>query len=150
MTVHQHLPEPYDHKNIWKYRLESIRDHEKHLARSGTIILKFWLNVSKEKQRRRFLDRIRDQKKNWKFAESDVEERGYWNDYMRAYEHCLNATSTPWAPWYAIPADSKPFMRLAVAQILEKTLASLNLRYPELAQEQKERLEIHRRRLEEE
>lgn len=146
----QRLPQPHDRKNIWKHRFESIREHEKHLARNGTVILKFWLNVSKEEQRHRFLDRIRKQKKNWKFSESDVDERQHWDAYMQAFEECLNETSTAWAPWYAIPADSKPFMRLTVAQILESTLASMGLRYPTLNAEQRETLKSARQRLERE
>ena len=146
----QRLPQPHDRKNIWKHRFESIREHEKHLARNGTVILKFWLNVSKDEQRRRFLDRIHKQKKNWKFSESDVDERQYWDAYMQAFEECLNETSTPWAPWYAIPADSKPFMRLSVAQVLESTLASMGLKYPTLNAEQRETLKSARQRLERE
>ena len=146
----QRLPRPRDLKSIWAHRFESIRNHEKHLARNGTVILKFWLNVSKEEQGRRFLDRIRKQKKNWKFSKADVEERQHWDSYMRAFEECLNATSTPWAPWHAIPADSKPFMRLTVAEILEKTLASMGLAYPTLNAEQREALKSARLRLERE
>jgi PPK2 family polyphosphate:nucleotide phosphotransferase len=146
----QRLPQPHDHKNIWKHRFESIREHERHLARNGTVILKFWLNVSKDEQRRRFIDRIHKQKKNWKFSESDVDERQHWDAYMQAFEECLNATSTSWAPWYAIPADSKPFMRLTVAQILERTLTSMGLKYPTLNAEQREALQNARQRLERE
>lgn len=146
----QNLPEPRDAKNIWKHRYESIRDHEKHLARNGTVILKFWLNVSKEEQRRRFLDRIRVQKKNWKFSESDVEERGYWDEYMSAYQDALRATSRGWAPWYAIPADSKLFMRLTVAETLLATLESMALDYPQLDASEAARLGEMKRQLENE
>ncbi len=129
---YQNLPDVYNPKTIWKERFESIREYEQHLARNGTVILKFWLNVSKEEQKQRFLSRIDVPEKNWKFSSGDLKERGYWNDYMFAYEEALNATSRPWAPWYAIPADDKPFMRLAVAEIIVKTLDRLGLRYPKL------------------
>jgi len=115
---------------IWQERLESIRDHELHLARNGTIIIKFWLNVSKEEQRQRLLARLTEPEKHWKFSKQDLEERKIWRKYMSSYEAAVNATSRPWAPWYAIPADNKPFMRLCVAEILVKTLQSLNLQYP--------------------
>ena len=126
----QRLPADVDRESIWEHRYESIRDHEKHLARNGTAVVKFFLNVSKEEQRQRFLSRLDEPEKNWKFATGDVRERGFWDDYQHAYEEALNATSRPWAPWYAIPADDKPFMRLTVAQIVAGTLRSLGLRYP--------------------
>jgi PPK2 family polyphosphate:nucleotide phosphotransferase len=129
--TNQRLPDPVDPKRLWEERFESIRDHEKHLAKNGMVIVKFWLNVSKAEQRRRFLSRIEVPEKNWKFAVGDVKERRYWDDYMKAYEAALNATSRPWAPWYAIPADDKPYAHLAVADILAEAFASLDLRYPE-------------------
>ena len=113
-------------------------------------MLKFWLNVSKKEQRRRFLDRLKKQKKNWKFSEADTAERAYWDTYMRAYEDCLNKTSTPWAPWYAIPADNKPYMRLAVAQVLAQALEQLDLHYPTLTSKQQAGLAASRKRLEKE
>ncbi len=128
----QDLPDAYNPKVIWKERFESIREHEQHLARNGTVILKFWLNVSKEEQKQRFLSRINVPEKNWKFSSSDIKERGYWKEYMQAYQEALRETSRPFAPWYAIPADNKPFMRLAVAEIVVKTLKSLGLQYPKL------------------
>ena len=146
----QHLPWPKDHNRLWEDRFESIQDYEKHLVRNGTIVLKFWLNVSKKEQRRRFLDRLKKQKKNWKFSEADTAERAYWDTYMRAYEDCLNKTSTPWAPWYAIPADNKPYMRLAVAQVLAQALEQLDLHYPTLTSKQQAGLAASRKRLEKE
>ena len=134
---YQKLPEIPPLNQLWKQRFSAIRDHEKHLAQNGTVILKFWLNVSKEEQRRRFLDRLNIPEKNWKFAVGDVRERGFWKDYMKAYEAALNATSRAWAPWYAIPADDKPFMRLSVAEIVVKTLKKLNLNYPEVGKAEK-------------
>ncbi|MDB5977014.1 MAG: polyphosphate kinase 2 family protein [Nevskia sp.] len=129
----QHLPRGLDPEEIWPQRYASIRDMEKHLARNGTVILKFWLNVSREEQRQRFLARLEEPEKNWKFESGDVAERAYWKDYMHAYEDALNETSRPWAPWYAIPADDKPHMRAAVADIVVRTLESLELKYPKPA-----------------
>ena len=127
----QCLPNGVKHKNFWEWRFESIREHERHLARNGTVILKFFLNVSKDEQRKRFLSRLEEPEKHWKFSGKDVAEREYWNKYQQAYEEALNETSRPWAPWYAIPADNKDFMRLAVAEIIRDTLKSLDLEYPE-------------------
>jgi PPK2 family polyphosphate:nucleotide phosphotransferase len=127
---HQKLPKTAEVDDIWKWRFESIRDHEKHLARNGTVILKFWLNVSRDEQRRRLIDRIDEPRKNWKFEEDDLRERGFWKDYMKAYEQALNETSRPWAPWYAIPADDKGFMRVAVAEIIVRALEKLGIKYP--------------------
>lgn len=131
LLEHQRLPTKCITPAIWDERLESIRDHEKHLARNGTVILKFWLNVSRDEQKRRFLSRLDDRRKNWKFEPADVIERTFWNQYMDAYEQALNATSRPWAPWYAIPADNKPYMRAVVAETVVATLAQFDLSYPE-------------------
>jgi polyphosphate kinase 2 (PPK2 family) len=136
----QRLPDFAEHKNIFTERLESIADHEKHLARNGTIILKFWLNVSRDEQRQRFLDRIEEPESNWKFSMSDVKERGFWDDYMKAYEAALNATSTSHAPWYAIPADNKAYMRLQVATVIVDALKAIKVGYPELDEAARERL----------
>lgn len=143
----QNLPDKIDLNTIWKERFESIQDLEKHLARNGTVIIKFWLNVSKEEQKNRFLARIDNQEKNWKWSSSDLKERGHWQDYMQAYEDALSATSKSWAPWYAIPADDKPYMRYSVAKIVKKTLESLNLKYPALDEEEREKLSQAREQL---
>ncbi len=145
---YQNLPEKVNLDSIWNERYESIQDLEKHLARNGTVILKFWLNVSKEEQKNRFISRIDTQEKQWKWSSSDLKERGHWDDYMEAYEEALKYTSTPWAPWYAIPADDKPYMRYSVAKIIKQTLESLNLRYPRLDEEEQAKLEIARKQLE--
>ena len=134
----QRLPDA-DLEHIWQHRLESIRDHELHLARNGTVVLKFWLNVSRSEQRDRFLSRLGEPEKNWKFASGDVRERGFWDQYMAAYQEAIASTSRPHAPWYAIPADDKPHMRLAVAEILAETLGGLDLRYPQPDQGDRER-----------
>jgi len=133
----QHLPNQKELDTLWEERFESIRDHEKHVARNGTIILKFWLNISKAEQKRRFLSRLSQPTKHWKFSQADVEERRLWTKYMRAYEDCLNMTSRPWAPWYAIPADNKPYMRMCVAQLIVDTLKSLGLEYPRASVKEK-------------
>ena len=133
----QKLPQIPDLDTLWQQRFESIIEHEKHLARNGTAILKFWLNVSREEQKNRFLSRLDEPRKNWKFSSGDVRERGRWDDYMQAYEEALKSTSKPWAPWYAIPADDKPFMRSAVAEIIVDALETLDLHYPKVGDNQK-------------
>ena len=143
----QNLPDKIDLDTIWQERFESIQDLEKHLARNGTVVIKFWLNVSKEEQKNRFLARIDTQEKNWKWSSSDLKERGHWQDYMQAYEDALSATSKPWAPWYAIPADDKPYMRYSVAKIVKETLESLDLRYPTLDENEREKLSQARAQL---
>ena len=127
----QKLPGELNLETIWDDRLKSIRHQEEHLARNGTVILKFWLNVSKDEQKRRFIARLDDPDKHWKFAAGDVVERRYWDQYMDAYEQALNATSRRWAPWYAIPADDKPYMRARVSEIIIQSLQTLGLSYPE-------------------
>ncbi len=129
---HQRLPWRADLDTLFEQRLQSIRDHELHLARNGTVVLKFFLNVSADEQRRRFLARIDEEHKTWKFSASDIKERGHWAAYMEAYEAALNATARPWAPWFCVPADNKPAMRLEVARIIRESLESLDLRFPEL------------------
>ncbi|MCH8302291.1 MAG: polyphosphate kinase 2 family protein [Proteobacteria bacterium] len=127
----QKLPDPINLDTIWGERFESIEALEKHLARNGTMIVKFWLHVSKEEQKARFLSRLDVPEKQWKFNAMDVRERGFWDAYMAAYEDALNATSRPWAPWYAIPADSKPYARACVAEIIVDALGSVGLEYPQ-------------------
>lgn len=142
----QRLPD-VDPKSVWQERMESIRDWEQHLSRNGVAIVKFWLNVSRDEQKRRFLSRIDRTHKNWKFAAADLDVRRRWDDYMHAYEQALRETSRPHAPWYAIPADHKPYMRTAVARILVATLQDLNLAYPTLDDKQRELLRDSRQRL---
>lgn len=129
----QKLPDETPLDELWQQRYASIRNHELHLAQSGTVILKFWLNVSREKQQKRLLDRLNEPEKNWKFEAADVAERARWPDYMAAFETALKQTSKPWAPWYAIPADSKSYLRLTVAQIIVDTLRNMKLSYPQIA-----------------
>lgn len=135
----QKLPPRLVSDAVWDARYASIREHERHLANNGTVILKFWLNVSKDEQRDRFLSRIEKLEKNWKFSISDVHEREHWDRYMKAYEEALNQTSRSWAPWYAIPADHKPFMRETVADIVVRALRELDLRYPDVGEDVRDR-----------
>ena len=137
----QRLPEELrDEKNIWKERFRSIVDLERHLYRNGTRIVKIFLNLSYEEQRKRFLERIDEPDKNWKVSPSDNHERSYWKRYMEAYEDCLNATSTPHAPWYAVPADDKENARLIVSRIVVDALQDLKMAYPKTTE--KRRLEL--------
>ena len=136
----QQLPEECKGDGIWKRRFREINNLEQHLADNGIVILKFYLNVSKKEQKRRFLERIDQDEKNWKFSVNDAKERTYWKDYMKAYEDVFTHTSTKCAPWYIIPADNKWFMRLAVAGITVQTLKDLDLRYPTLTKEKKNEL----------
>jgi PPK2 family polyphosphate:nucleotide phosphotransferase len=121
-----------DGEEAWLERFRSIADMEAHLERNGTRIVKFFLHVSPEEQRRRFLARIDEPEKNWKFSRQDIEERKYWKDYMRAYEACLEATSTKRSPWYVVPADDKPNARLIVSRVVVDTLKKLDMAYPRL------------------
>jgi len=129
----QRLPHrPRDLDDLWSERYESIIAAEKHWARNGCVILKFFLNVSQKEQHERFLERVTDPEHYWKFNSSDMAESKKWDDYMAAYQDALSKTSKPWAPWYAIPADSKHYMRTAVAEIIVATLKRLELEYPTL------------------
>lgn len=136
LLKNQPLPQELIDKNIWQKRYEQISNFENYLYENGTIILKFFLHVSKEVQKERFLARIDDQSKNWKFSAADVEERKYWNDYQKAYEDAISATSKKNAPWYIIPADKKWFARLLVSEIIVEALKKLKLEYPKLSKEQ--------------
>ena len=140
----QQLPDSVNRDTIWDDRVESIRDQEKHLARNGTVILKFWLNISKKEQRKRFLARLDDEKKQWKFNPRDLQERQFWDEYMQAYEVALNSTSRDWAPWYAIPADNKQYMRATIAGIIVDALKSIGLRYPVVSDEEKAKFDESR------
>jgi PPK2 family polyphosphate:nucleotide phosphotransferase len=145
----QNLPdESLDEKTIWRDRYRSIRHFEAHLSRNGTRIVKFFLHLSKSEQRKRFLSRLEEPDKNWKFSRSDVEERKYWGAYRDAYEACLSATSTRAAPWYVVPADDKGNARLIISQIILDTLRGLEMKYPEINEKQRKELRALRRLLE--
>jgi PPK2 family polyphosphate:nucleotide phosphotransferase len=144
----QSLPPGPRGGRFWKERFEDINAFERHLDRNGTKIVKFFLQVSREEQRRRFLARLDTPEKQWKFSVSDLPERAHWDEYLRAYEDAITATSTPWAPWYVIPADHKPVMRAMVARILVNTVQSLDLSWPEVPDQEREVMAEARRRLE--
>jgi PPK2 family polyphosphate:nucleotide phosphotransferase len=126
----QKLPAKLMTKNIWRERFEDISAFERHLSRNGTVILKFFLNISKEEQRKRFLDRLEDPSKNWKFSMADIAERALWHRYMAAYQDLVRHTSTALAPWYVVPADHKWFARVVIGSAIVSTLETLNLRFP--------------------
>ena len=137
-------------KDIWKKRFKQIRNWEDMLAENGTHVVKFFLNVSKDEQKKRFLERIERPEKNWKFNSGDSKERALWSDYMKAYEDAISATSTENSPWYIIPADKKWFTRLAVSEIIVKKLESLDLKYPEVTDAQRSELSEAKKILEDE
>lgn len=145
----QQLPN-FDPKHIWQRRFQEINDFERYLTNNGTVIIKFFLHVSKAEQKKRFLDRIDEPEKHWKFSAGDVRERAHWDDYQAAYTDIFNHTSTQAAPWYIIPADRKWFTRLAVADIICSRLQQLDLAYPQISDEQREQLSLAKKMLEQE
>ncbi len=138
---------PRHDKAVWRDRYRSIVDLERHLSRNGTRVIKFYLHLSKEEQGRRFVERIDKPEKNWKFSAADIEERGFWKQYIDAYEHCLHATSTDEAPWYVVPADNKENARLIVSRIVVDTLGSLDMAYPTSTDERRAELLAIRKQL---
>lgn len=144
----QRIPGAKLNKDFWNDRYSDINDFERHLTRNGTVIVKFFLYVSKEEQRQRFLERVNDPAKHWKFSPSDVSEREHWDEYMRAYEDMLSATSTKWAPWHVIPADHKWVSRALVAKVLTTIIAGLDLRYPATPPDKLRQIEDARIKLE--
>jgi PPK2 family polyphosphate:nucleotide phosphotransferase len=146
----QKIPPELVTKKIWEERFQDIRSFERYLTRNGVVIRKFFLHVSKEEQKRRFLERIETPEKNWKFSANDVKERAYWDDYMKAYEDMIRNTATEEAPWYVIPADNKWFTRLAVAAAIIAALDSLDLEYPKVDEKKLEELAAAKVRLESE
>ena len=147
LLLNQRIPNLKLGKKVWQERYEDINNFERHLARNGTLILKFFLNVSKEEQRSRFLDRIEEESKQWKYSTADLNERKYWDDYTLAYEQAIAATSTDWAPWHIIPADHKWVTRAAVAATIARAIDGLKLQYPKLSREQRKRLNEQRKAL---
>jgi PPK2 family polyphosphate:nucleotide phosphotransferase len=137
----QQLPTELLVDKIWENRYRQMRDYEKYLSENGTVIVKIFLHISREEQKKRLLDRIEDSGKNWKFSAADIKERQYWDDYQKCYEDSIAKTTTKYAPWYIIPANKKWFARLAVSGIIVKTLESLHLKYPEINAEQQKILE---------
>jgi PPK2 family polyphosphate:nucleotide phosphotransferase len=147
ILTRQRLPTPLMTEKIWEERYESIRDFERHLTRNGTVIRKFFLHVSKEEQKKRFLARLDEPEKNWKFSTADARERSFFDDYMHAYEEAIRATATPEAPWFVIPADNKWFTRLMVAAVIANALDNLDLYYPKMTEEKKKDLAEARKML---
>ena len=148
LLARQKLPSTLVTEKTWKERFQDIAAFERYLARNGTVIRKFFLNVSREEQRKRFLSRLEEPEKNWKFSAADVAERQHWDEYMKAYEDAIEATSSDHAPWYVIPADRKWFTRLAVADVIVEALEELDLHYPEVSEAQRKELEKARALLE--
>jgi PPK2 family polyphosphate:nucleotide phosphotransferase len=146
----ERIPDGRIDDDFWADRFADINAFERHLTRNGTIVLKFFLHLSKDEQRKRFLKRLEDPHKHWKFSAADLAERGFWDDYMKAYEEAISATSTKWAPWYIIPADHKWVSRAFVARIVTQALESLDLRYPEVTDAQRAIIEEARKQLEKE
>jgi len=146
----QKLPPSAVSKSIWQERFEDINAFERYLTRNGYTIRKFFLNVSKKEQKRRFLERLEMEEKNWKFSLADARERGFWDKYMEAYEDMIQHTATPWAPWIVVPADDKPLARLIVAASVVDALDDMNLEYPKISPAQKKDLEAARQALESE
>ncbi len=146
----QKLPAHYKNGKIWKHRFDEINNFERYLVQNGVEVVKIFLNVSKDEQKRRFLDRIDRPEKNWKFSLADAKERVRWDEYMAAYEDAIRSTSTKYAPWHVIPADNKWFARLAVAAVINQKMKSLKLAYPEAAEEHKAALAETRKALESE
>ena len=143
----QKLPPSLVTRDLWKERYEDINAFERHLSRNGTLIRKFFLHVSKDEQRRRFLERLDEPSKNWKFSAADLEKRDRWDDYMRAYEQAISRTSTKHAPWFIVPADRKWFTRLAIAELVVEALESLDLAFPKPSKEHLRELAEARKRL---
>jgi PPK2 family polyphosphate:nucleotide phosphotransferase len=141
LLAQQHLPALDKSESIWGRRFKEINNFERYLVSNGIIVLKFFLNVSKSEQKSRFLKRIEEKEKNWKFSAGDIRERRYWDEYMKAYEEMFNETSTDWAPWFIIPADHKWFTRLCVSEIIVATLKSLGLKYPKVSERELAELE---------
>jgi PPK2 family polyphosphate:nucleotide phosphotransferase len=148
LLAKQKLPPERVTKKIWKERFEDIRNFERYLARNGTLVLKFFLNVSKKEQKKRFLARLDLPEKNWKFSAADAKERGFWDDYMESYEDMIRHTATKYAPWHVIPADNKWFTRIAVAATIIDALDRLGLHYPKVSDEQRKSLAVARKLLE--
>jgi PPK2 family polyphosphate:nucleotide phosphotransferase len=146
----QKLPGTKRGRSFWEARYDDINAFEHHLVRNGTIILKFFLHISREEQKQRFLERLEKPEKHWKFSTSDLAERSCWDQYMEAYEEALAATSTEWAPWYIVPSDHKWLTRAVVADILTSSITALNLNYPELSEQQQLALAAARKQLEKE
>jgi len=150
LLQYQNLPSRNYDRAFWENRYEEIKDFERHLVRNGTLILKFFLHISKTEQKKRFIRRLSDPDKMWKFSEADIKERVYWDDYIKAYEDTINKTSAKWAPWYVIPADQKWLARSLVAEIITTTILSLGMKFPVMNEQKLKAIELFKRKLESE
>jgi PPK2 family polyphosphate:nucleotide phosphotransferase len=150
LVENQQIPKVKITEDIWEKRYNQIKNFERHLFENGTLILKFFLHVSKDEQKKRFLKRIDKESKNWKFSASDIEERKYWDEYQKCYQEAISSTSEEYSPWFIIPADHKKFMLFAVSQIIIEHLEKLNISYPKLSEDQLKKLDEYRKKLEEE
>ena len=148
LLAKEKMPPSLVTKDVWKERFEDLRNFERYLTRNGIVVRKFFLHVSKQEQKKRFLRRLEEPEKNWKFSMSDVKEREHWDEYLRAYEETIQSTAAPHAPWYVVPADNKWFTRLVVASAIVDTLEELNLALPKVDRERREELKMARRHLE--
>ncbi|MCZ7602719.1 MAG: polyphosphate kinase 2 family protein [Melioribacteraceae bacterium] len=147
LLKYRKLPQKFVTENIWKNRFEQIRNFEEYLYKNGIVTLKFFLHISKDEQKGRFIKRLEDKSKNWKFSASDLKERKYWDDYQKCFEDAINFTSTKYAPWYIIPADKKWFARYIISEIIVEEMQKLKLAYPKLNQEQQKQIEIYKEEL---
>lgn len=150
LIEYQRLPEEFMEGDIWESRYRQIRDFEKYIYENGIIPIKFFLHLSKEEQRQRFIKRLETPSKNWKFSSSDLKERAHWHEYQKCYEEAIMNTSTKNAPWYIIPADEKPFTRFLISEIIINTLEGFDMKYPSLSEEQLKNLELYKKQLSEE
>ena len=148
LLENQNLPERKYNSKFWKNRYEDIANFEHHLVRNGTVILKFFLHISKNEQEKRLVERLNNPDKYWKFSDTDIKEREYWDEYMKAYEDMINSTSTKWAPWYIIPADYKWLARSLVADIITTSILSLGIKFPVVSEQKLEAIEEAKRKLE--
>ena len=148
LLVKENMPPSLVTKEVWKERFEDVRNFERYLTRNAIVVRKFFLHLSKQEQKKRFLRRLEEPEKNWKFSMSDVKEREHWDEYLRAYEETIQSTAAPHAPWYVVPADNKWFTRLVVASAIVDTLEELNLALPKVDRERREELKMARRHLE--
>jgi len=148
LLVKENMPPSLVTKEVWKERFEDVRNFERYLTRNAIVVRKFFLHLSKQEQKKRFLRRLEEPEKNWKFSMSDVKEREHWDEYLRAYEETIQSTAAPHAPWYVVPADNKWFTRLVVASAIVDTLEGLNLALPKVDRERREELKMARRHLE--
>ena len=147
LIKYQKIPQKLISDSIWEDRFTSIKNFENHVCKNGTVIIKFFLNVSKDEQRKRFIDRLEKPSKNWKFSASDLEERSFWDQYQNCYEDAIMATSTKNAPWYILPADTKWYTRLVISEILIHHMEKLDMKYPELDEKMKSNIELYKEQL---